>query len=270
MSRRYRSLVVAAVLLAPPATAVAQSGYGVAGIPIQDGPPLPPPPAEIQHQTWLEGGPGVVPAGATVGGPIPMSDAAWPVTQSGSACHFDDDPALAWLTCQQTFVQVLQGAYFSSSLGPAIKRFDYLPLSVRHGWALGGPVGVPGYWEFLADVTGTAITSNYGNWFAGSSLFLRYNCTAPGSPVVPYVQGGAGVLLNDAYRDPMQRAIGQEFEFILHAQVGLRYMIAPNVSLDVEGGVQHISNAGMASRNAGVNALGAAVGFTYYFPWGTP
>lgn len=269
MTRRCRSLAVVSALLSLPASGVGQPVGTMADWPVGDGPPLPPPPAEVKRQTWLEGGPGVIPAAATMGGPATMTDAVWPVTHSGSACHFDSEPALGWLPCYETSVQVLQGAYFSSSLGPAINRFDYLPLSVRHGWALSGPVGAPGYWEFLADVTAAAITSNYGNWFAGSSLFLRYNCADPGSLLVPYVQCGAGVMLNDAYRDPIQRAIGQELEFILHAQVGVRYMIAPNLSLDVEGGVQHISNAGMANRNAGVNALGGSVGFTYYFPWGT-
>ena len=74
----------------------------------------------------------------------------------------------------------------------------------------------------------------------------------------------------DAYHDPNQRAIGQAVEFYLHAEVGLKCMIAPNLSLDIEGGLQHISNAGLASRNYGVNALGGSIGLTYYFPWGAP
>jgi hypothetical protein len=36
-------------------------------------------------------------------------------------------------------------------------------------------------------------------------------------------------------------------------------------SLDIEGGIQHISNADMATRNAGVNCLGGSVGLTFSF-----
>jgi len=52
----------------------------------------------------------------------------------------------------------------------------------------------------------------------------------------------------------------------VHYEIGLKCFVAPNLSLDVEGGFQHISNAGLARRNHGVNALGAQVGLTYYFP----
>ena len=97
----------------------------------------------------------------------------------------------------------------------------------------------------------------------------RYNWTESGSFLMPYSQVGAGGVYNDAYRDQTQRAIGEAFEFILHAEVGLKCFIVPNLSLDIEGGFQHLSNGGLASRNAGVNALGGQVGFTYYFGGGS-
>jgi lipid A 3-O-deacylase len=166
----------------------------------------------------------------------------------------------------------MQGAYFSSTLGPSIPTFNYLPLSVRYGWNLGNPLGtdavMPGNWEFVTDLTGASIISSYGHWFAGTSGFFRYNWADPGSQVIPYSQGGAGVILNDAYRDRVQHAVGQFAEFYLHAEVGLKCMITPDLSLDIEGGLQHISNAGLANRNLGVNAFGGSIGLTYYFPWG--
>jgi hypothetical protein len=171
-------------------------------------------------------------------------------------------------------MQVLQGGYFTSKLGPAVPDFNYLPLSVRYGWNLGNPYGpggpIPGNCELVLDVTGAAVVSSYGSWFAGPSALVRYNLADPGSPFVPYVQGGAGIILNDAYRDRSQRAIGQAAEFCLHAQLGLKCFINPSLSLDIEGGFQHISNAGLADRNSGVNTFGGSVGFTYYFPWGVP
>ncbi len=52
----------------------------------------------------------------------------------------------------------------------------------------------------------------------------------------PYSQVGAGFVLNDAYRDKSQKAIGAFFEFYLHAEVGVKYFISQNWSLDLEGG----------------------------------
>src|SRR5262245_56785557 len=177
MYRPCRFLAVAA-LIATPAAAVAQTGYGSLDPPIPTGPPLPPPPAETRHPTWLEDGPQVLPASATMGGLTTVTDTPWPVTHSGSACTFDGpEPGPSWMMPALTSIQVLQGAYFNGRLGPRIPTFNYLFLSVRHGWNLGNPMGpnapIGGNWEFLSDLTGAAITSSYGNWFAGLSFFLR-------------------------------------------------------------------------------------------------
>jgi Lipid A 3-O-deacylase (PagL) len=163
------------------------------------------------------------------------------------------------------------GAYFSTNAGPSAPRFDYVPVSVRRGWMLSGP---DDYWwgrgnyECLCDLTGARATSGFGSWLAGPSLYLRFNWLEADVPVVPYVQVGAGGVLSDAYRVRTQPAIGQAFEYYLHYEVGVKCFVAPNLSVDVEGGLQHISNGGMSSRNAGVNAIGATVGLTYYFPRG--
>lgn len=166
-------------------------------------------------------------------------------------------------------LQFLTGAYFSSRPGPRIPSFNYVPVSVRFGWMLDDPADHwwgRGNFECICDTTGAAIISDYGHWFAGQSYLLRFNFVEPGSTFVPYNQFGAGWVLNDAYRDRTQSAIGAFFEFYLHYEIGVHYFVAPNMSLDLEGGIQHISNGGTAARNLGVNAFGAAIGFTYYFP----
>jgi Lipid A 3-O-deacylase (PagL) len=170
-----------------------------------------------------------------------------------------------------TSTQVLGGAYFSAAIGPRIPFFNYVPLSIRSGWMLTSPEDHcwgRGNYECLVDVTGALITSKYGNWFAGPTFFLRANLLEFGPTFVPYTQVGAGGVVNDAYKEPNQHAIGEAFEFYLHWEWGVRCFVAPNLSLDVEGGLQHISNGGLASRNYGMNAFGAAVGLTYSFPWG--
>jgi hypothetical protein len=66
-----------------------------------------------------------------------------------------------------------------------------------------------------------------------------------------------------------QKLIGQSIEFTPQGSVGLRYLLAGNWSFDAEFMFHHISNAGLAERNIGVNGFGGFIGFTYLFdtPW---
>ena len=125
-----------------------------------------------------------------------------------------------------------------------------------------------GNWECLADLTVAPIVSKYGRCLWGPSLFLRRNYVWPGYSLVPYTQLGAGFILTDAYQEGKTQRWAKALELRCQTEIGLRYFISDNWSLDIEGGYQHISNANMASRNAGVNALGGQVGFTYHFPSG--
>jgi Lipid A 3-O-deacylase (PagL) len=273
-----RCLLVAwiAILLIMPAMCWGQTyPANVIPPPIPTGPPLTNVPVlPSSRPMWLEDSPDVRPAGAVAPETPAWSGATWPPAplQGGtyeSACTFGcPDPVFHAGT---TTTQVLVGAYFSGGLGPSIAQFQYVPVTFRQGWILNGPGEMTlggGSWEALADVTAASIISRYGTWMAGSSVYLRYNFADLGTALVPYHQVGAGFILTDADRDLTQRAIGQMFEFHLHYEIGFRYFVTPNLSLDLEGGLQHISNANMADRNFGVNAFGAQVGFTYYFPWG--
>ena len=76
-------------------------------------------------------------------------------------------------------------------------------------------------------------------------------------------------MLTDANKDQGQHAIGQSIEFYQHVEVGVKCFLTPSLSLDLEGGIQHLSNGGLANRNYGMNAVGGGIGLTYYFPaWG--
>src|SRR5262249_53580942 len=147
--------------------------------------------------------------------------------------------------------------------------FTYYPVSIRHGYMLTAPSDTDskwrGDWEFLCGLPGAARTTHYSHHPLRPAFFLRPHFLPPHPGVVPYGQLGAGFLLNDAHQDETQSAIGSFFEFYLHAEIGLKYFVCKNLSLDIEGGFQHISNARLADRNLGVNAMGAQVGFTYYF-----
>ena len=85
------------------------------------------------------------------------------------------------------------------------------------------------------------------------------------SRITPYLQGGTGFVLTDAYRDPTQRAIGEEFEFLQQVEIGLRWKLTDCIAIESEFGLQHTSNGGLSNRNYGVNALGASIGMRWTF-----
>jgi hypothetical protein len=165
----------------------------------------------------------------------------------------------------------MAGAVFSpTGIGPKnVPTFDLVPVDVRLGLALdcfrvdkGLCCGYP---EAILALTTAPVIHGPGDIVVGPSLLLRYNFGAPGRKLVPYIQGGGGIVYNDAYRDQSQRAIGDAVEFLLQAGAGVHYRLCPNWSLDAEFDYFHISNADLATRNAGANAIGGMVGVTYYF-----
>ncbi|MSR54111.1 MAG: hypothetical protein EXS09_12590 [Gemmataceae bacterium] len=195
-----------------------------------------------------------------------------PATFSGSACDFNPWCGNNLFSPDFHSYQVLGGYYVSSTLGPDIPDFSFVPFTIRKGWMLTAP-GIDhsfltGNWECLAGLTAASITTTYGHYAVSPTVHLRRNFLAVGSSIVPYAQLGVGFFISDAYKDKSQRAIGQACEYTVQAQCGVRFFVTSEMSIDVEAGFQHISNAYQSSRNLGVNAFGAQVGITYHFPWG--
>lgn len=190
-----------------------------------------------------------------------------------SSVQSDQDTLSTGRTIEPVYCQVLAGAYFSGLPGPQISAFNYLPLTMRYGWALVESdsemlFGLSRNIDFVLDLTVAGITTTYGTVFGGPTIHLRKNFADPGERVIPYVQAGLGFLFNDAFQDKDQKAIGHFFEFTQKVEVGIKWMVAPDLSLDVAFGAQHISNANLADRNLGVNAFGGQIGLTYYFSGG--
>ncbi len=172
--------------------------------------------------------------------------------------------------CGHATVQFMSGYFARSNVGAHGTIIDYLPQEVRVGVLCND--GHPdwhwfsGVFEALLAYDYSAVSTHGGNYFTGPSALIRYNYVRPECALVPYLQGGAGFVFNDLYRYPAdQFLIGESFEFLLRAEAGVHWMVTDNFSLDLELGFQHVSNAGLAARNGGLNDVGAAVGFTYYF-----
>jgi hypothetical protein len=174
-------------------------------------------------------------------------------------------------THQRMTLQTTVGyySYFNSAMWPLNPTFDFLPISLRLGRVLNDPwdcLGpLRGNFELIGEFFTAPVTEGYGCFLMGPSVMLRYNFVQPDCRLIPYIQAAAGIVGTDAYRDRQQNAIGQQVEFLLQSQLGVHYLLSRNWSLDAEGGFIHVSNGGMAGRNAGLNSVGGSIGLTYYF-----
>ncbi|HEY4284028.1 MAG TPA: acyloxyacyl hydrolase [Chthoniobacterales bacterium] len=174
-------------------------------------------------------------------------------------------------------LQVMGGFYFPSGIGPGAPlgstvdpNLHWAPIDLRVGYLLTSPSErkslFRGVSEILLDVTVAPVTKGYADIITGPSLLLRYNFVQPNARLVPYVQGGAGLVYSDGYKAQGQDALGEAVEFLLQCQGGLRCILSDKCSLDFEFGYQHISNANFGTHNAGLNNVGGSIGFTYYLP----
>jgi lipid A 3-O-deacylase len=165
-------------------------------------------------------------------------------------------------------LQLISGSLFSSQINNT-PVMDYWQTNLRLGYGLNQPTPAKsilrGNFEAILGLSYSEIYIGPGSYVVGLTALLRYNFVQPGSRLIPFVQGGSGIAYTDAYKDNSQDAIGQALEFTPQASLGFRYLIQENWSLDAEGMYHHISNGGMAKRNAGINAFGGFLGLTYFF-----
>jgi hypothetical protein len=167
--------------------------------------------------------------------------------------------------CDAITFQVMGGLYHNTTNSTT---YNYAPIDFRWGRLFGTCLDncwLRGAFEPIFELN-AAPTADVGHLFVGTSFLLRYNFVQPECRLVPYVQVGAGLQYNDGYRDLNQNALGQAMEYVGSAQVGLRYFLKPNLSLDFEGGYMVVNNLDQAPRNEGIHAIGGSIGLTYYFP----
>lgn len=173
-------------------------------------------------------------------------------------------------------VDLLAGAFLSYTPPGAGGRhsIDYAMQSVRVGRMLTSPQDsgffsgmLRGNFEFLFEGIGGEVFAgnDSGASFGGVSFLLRYNFVHPGCRIIPFYELGGGMLFNNIYLDNSQREVGQSFEFNLQNHVGVNFMLRDHLALTIDGGWTHISNANMADRNIGLDALGALFGVSYFF-----
>jgi lipid A 3-O-deacylase len=167
-------------------------------------------------------------------------------------------------------LQLVSGVLFSPTVfGPRTRVFNYAQTNLRIGWMLNSPRTskslLRGNVEAIFEITNSIIFKGSGDYMGGITGLIRYNFVQPHTKFFPYVQGGIGVIYNDAYKDHSQNAIGQAIEFTPQFSSGFRYLINENCSIDAEAMFHHISNAGLADRNSGINAFGGFIGLTHFY-----
>lgn len=159
---------------------------------------------------------------------------------------------------------IASGALFSFGMPKSRPTINYTLTEVLGGYMLSdvkGPSLLRGNFEIAASGFGGDVFKGPGNYVAGMTFWARYNFVPEGSHLIPYVEGGAGLVSTGIDR----RIVGQPFNFNLDVGVGVRYLPAQHWSVSLEYRFQHISNAHLAPVNIGVDAQGPILGVSYFF-----
>jgi hypothetical protein len=134
-------------------------------------------------------------------------------------------------------------------------------LGLRYGWVVTGPVGpgiLRGRFEYAVDaVPAFVLTQRNGTAYGlGLNPFaLKWNFAAPRT-VTPYFELGGGTLFSNTQVPPGTSRIN----FTTSGALGLHFLRSKyNWSAEIR--FTHISNAGLASPNPGINTLQVRLGF---------
>ncbi len=184
----------------------------------------------------------------------------------------EQNPALEIYVQDRISLQLASGAIFSPTIfASRTPVMSYAQTNLRMGWMINGPDRLGflprGNLEAILELTNSIIYKGPGDYMGGLTALIRYNFVSKDSRFVPYAQIGAGIVYTDAYKDRTQNAIGNSVEFTPQGGLGCHYIINKNWSISAEVIFHHISNAGVANRNRGINAFGGFLGLTYYFDW---
>ncbi|MGD0949290.1 MAG: acyloxyacyl hydrolase [Candidatus Binatia bacterium] len=114
--------------------------------------------------------------------------------------------------------------------------------------------------EWVSEAILSSITDGTSTMEAGlNPLFfsLRYD---RGQALVPFVEGGEGVL----YSDLLRERLGSRFQFSSQAGGGLHWFLDKNLAVTAAYRLRHISNGGITRVNTGLNTDFYLIGVTYF------
>ncbi len=134
-------------------------------------------------------------------------------------------------------------------------------LGARYGWVLTGPHG-PGFlrgrFEYAVDVVPVFLVAQKTGTAYGLGLdpfALKWNFSTRGK-VVPYAEIGGGTLFTNEKVPPGTTKVN----FTSGGALGLHFLRS-KYNWNVEVRYMHISNAGLATPNPGINTFQVRIGF---------
>ncbi len=118
----------------------------------------------------------------------------------------------------------------------------------------------PASFQIFAEPYAALITTPTETYYVGLDLILRHTLLV-WNRVSPYIEGGAGII----HTNLRQRALGGTIEFTPQGGAGFYVHLTERLALNVGYRFHHISNAGTASQNLGVNSHKPYGGITWFF-----
>jgi opacity protein-like surface antigen len=146
-----------------------------------------------------------------------------------------------------------------------VTKLQGVPMILGGGIVATDPIGASWYRGQLT-VGGELLVTQYveslSTYLVALTPTVKYTFLAFDG-LHPYVEAGAGVLWTDlGDRIPEK---GSQFNFNLQVGAGLSYFVTPTTSINLSYRLQHISNAGTAHPNHGIDAGVALVGVSRFF-----
>ncbi len=151
---------------------------------------------------------------------------------------------------------MISGAY-GTKIHTVVRAYWLLP---RIGYTFAEIPWYPGSSRAYLEPAAAFIPHPAKTYILGVNVILRHTIRV-GGRFSPYIEGGAG-LLNTNLRT---RALGESIEFMPQVGAGLHLHVTERVSLNAGYRWHHISNAGLAERNLGINSHFPYAGFSYFF-----
>lgn len=144
---------------------------------------------------------------------------------------------------------------------PTVRSALFMP---HVGYVLTDPIG-PGPLRGNLEILGEPFVQYFHDpvdrFGAGLSGLLRW-VFATETALLPYVEAGGGVMGTNL----SIRQTNCDVNFILEAGVGGLFFLTERVALTGGYRFHHLSNAGICSKNIGINSSLVNVGVSYFFP----
>ena len=141
-------------------------------------------------------------------------------------------------------------------------NIEMIPLDIHYGVVLTNPMGpslLNGNLEILGEVTYDYV-DDHGDFGVGLSGLIRYNFLWSDC-FKPFLEAGIGVY----HTDINMEGFPNDFNFLSQGGVGFNLFMSPNVALQADFRIQHLSNASFYEHNSGLNMYRGGLGIAYFF-----